>query len=491
MTTPVFQREGCRTGGVTQNGFGVTARTDSNGANLWIEVSVDPNFAIINGTSTSAPLNASNNYQNTTFITGLSAGRKYYYRCVADDGFGNKVTGTREGFTLGSVRTIPSEITQTKTVWMSCNPMLPGMLTNDGTKQIAIRMWNGIYGLHADLGFNLGDVYYSDIYSSNANSLPDYSEGAWRAPIPSDTVTATAGAYRTNFISCYDELRRIGMDNYMVKFQVDTPTCWMWDDHDSGWNDCNGFQNYEGDAARYAKYQRGTAVADECFMDLNKPYIEQENGRIFQHGVNPAPKYYYVDVPGTRFIVWDIRTYRSWNTDADIAGVKSMLGAEQLQWVKDRISDNPHRNLVIGTPMMLDGNHGWDEAPDETWRTYSWERDEILDHIREFGNPATTIVVSGDTHTGSVARYDDYGLTEGAIDEWLAGNLWPVSYHDYINGWGEGDSKLEGGAPRGGRLLTMRVNKPCVVTVDLNSDGTMTAGLYEPVTKTMVMKKTY
>lgn len=569
MTAPVFQREGCRAGGLTDSTVAVTSRTNSDGVNFWIELSKFEDFRYIEQSTTSVSLTSDNNYQNTTYAENLDPNTEYWYRCVADDGLGNETRGTKEGYTIGRFRTMPSSLEQAskpfKLVFMSCDISHPGVVGEPGSVIASsaykfMSMWQGIYSLRGDMGINMGDVYYSDSFSNQRNfdssilpnwvsgsnyeryervesvsspgsyyeandnltnsttdpasdsgnwtliteddGFPFYSEGAWRCWNYNDYPNADAGSYRTNFISCFSEHSRLGWVNYHALSFIDMPVCFMWDDHCSSWNDADGFHVYEPGGywetnygtyeaeGRYSKYQIGTEVADECFMDLNATHINKEDGRTYQHGVNPAAKYYYVDYPGTRLCVVDTRTYRDVQTSTDTIS-KTMLGTEQKQWLKDRIDDNPHRNLIIATPMMFDGNHGWDESPSETWKSYSWERDEIFDYIRTNGNPATTILVEGDTHTGAVARYDDFRETEGPLDAYLAGNLWPVSYHDYINGWGEGASKLSGDRPRGGRLLTMRVDKPCVVTIDLNTDGTMTAGLYEPVTNTMVMKKTY
>lgn len=466
MAAPTFQREGCRLGGVTATTIAAVARTDSNGTRLFMDVYADPERTRLVASSAAATLSAGNNYQATCYVTGLTANKKYWYRMRADDGT-NSVSGTVAGYTAGSFGTMPSSANSRRLAFMACNPMNPNFAVSYGLLMLWQRVAeNGIH--HA---FHLGDVFYSDISINNATA--DYASGAWRNP--ASDVDATVAAYRTNFITTYSELERGGRYNWLAHWSANTPVGYMWDDHDRGWDDMSGSGTWS--ASQITRAANAKQANHEAYMGLNKVHITADS-RTWTAGTTEE-SYYHVDYPGVRIVVLDCRTFRSLSSSTDNAS-KTMLGSVQKTWLKDKILNNPHPRLIIASPVMLDGYHGWNESLTDGWVGFSTERDEILDYIWANGDAAKTLIVSGDTHAGCVAKYRGPAQANTPIYEIAAGNLWSVSSHGFINGWRMGATGL------GGEPLVIRVNEPNICLVDISGDGTMRAQLYELVTGKVV-----
>lgn len=474
MATPTFQREGCRLGGLTATTIAAVARTDANGTRLFMDVYSNPERTVLVTSSPAATLNAGNNYQATAYVTGLTANKKYWYRMRADDGAGGTVSGTIAGYTSGSFTTAPTAGAKRRFGFMACNPINPTPGQYDAN--ISPKMWQRASDLKLDHGFNLGDIYYSDIGTNNATA--DYAIGAWRKPAAD--ADATVAAYRTNFITTYSEIERQGRYNWLAHFSANTPVGYMWDDHDRGWDDMSGSGTWS--AAQITRAANALQAGHEQFMDLNAIHITNDS-RTWTHGTT-TDDYYHVDYPGVRIIVLNCRSFRSLSSSTD-NGSKSMLGATQLAWAKAKILSNPQPALIIASPVMFDGNHGWNETTTDGWRGFNTERDDLLNYIWANGNPLKTLLVSGDTHAGCVAKYRGPAQANTPIYEIAAGNLWPISAHGFINGWRQGVTGL------GGEQLVMRVNSPNMCVVDLAADGSFRASLYELDTGKTVWAKDY
>lgn len=432
MAAPIFQREGARIGGVTGTTLAMVARTDSSGTRLFCDVYENPSYSGPVVSSAAATLSAANNYQATAYVTGLTAGKRYWWRARADDG-ANSTNGTVASYTAGSFKTVSTG--NHKMVVIGCQPCNPFFDSVANQMASVVGRWKA---LNPDYAINSGDIYYSDIHTNNATA--NYTSGAWRNP--ATDADRTSAAYRTNFITAFDHLGRNGKINGLAEFYANTPTGYMWDDHDRCKNDCSSRATAAGDLL--AAWNTGRDVGHECFMALNKTLIEQD-GRSWT-AKSTEESYFYWDIGSVRYIVIDGRTFRDLSSSVDSAS-KTMLGAVQKAWLKARILDNPKMFCCIVTPLMLDGNHGWSESTTDGYSSYSYERDEILDYIWDNGSPERTFFVGGDTHIGWVGRHHGASdAREVPIYEFCSGNgLWVPSPHGFVNG-------LKGGASGRGAI---------------------------------------
>ena len=148
------------------------------------------------------------------------------------------------------------------------------------------------------------------------------------------------------------------------------PVYAVWDDHDFGPNDSDG-----------------TAVGKEeslaTFKDFwaNPAYGEEGNPGV----------YYRFARKGVDFFMLDSRYHRSPDKATD-EGMKTMLGARQLQWLLGGLKASPAKVKIVsgGSEWQMNGHL-------DSWTSYARERAVILDFIR---NEKITgvILLSGDRH---------------------------------------------------------------------------------------------
>lgn len=287
------------------------------------------------------------------------------------------------------------------------------------------------YGLSLRVtGLNPNTRYY---YRLRVNDAPDRY-----LPLPFPTKTAPRGRaeFRVAFGSCcrlqYDSVQRIWdvatalepdlmfwlgdniyadtevpatiADVYRRQRQVErlqpyirtTPSLATWDDHDFAFNDSD----------------RTNPIRDEA-LTLFKSYWANPS-----YGLPSTPgvffKYAY---GGVDFFFLDGRYYRDPANAADTPS-KTMLGAEQKQWLKDELSASraPFKVLVSG------GGFSMAERGGDTWAVYTHERDELFDFIRD-NDIRGCFAISGDSHMGELncvprseqGGYDFYDLTSSPL----------------------------------------------------------------------------
>lgn len=160
---------------------------------------------------------------------------------------------------------------------------------------------------------------------------------------------------------------------------------WMdyhWDDHDFGPND-----SHAGSASKpAAQTVYRTHVPHWTLADDEGIYHTYVIGRV-------------------RFIVLDVRSFRSQNGATDNSS-KTMLGADQKQWLKDTLdeSDEPCVVVFCGSP--------WNGDDSITWGVFSTERDELIDYFDTNGHTSRLLMVHGDNH---FLAFDDGTNAPGGI----------------------------------------------------------------------------
>ena len=464
MATPTIQGDGCRLGGVQADTAAVVCRTDDQGVNLYLQLFSDAEFQNLLCESPSAGLDANNNYQATAYLSGLIPGQKYYWRVKVDDGLGNIAYGSVNAHNAGSFRTISNNPTPHKiginSGWCYANwRNSPGRLAAIFQNMCAAKLTHFMH---------VGDFYYPDLYATNMTN-GYYHPESWCKVYPESMTYATVAGFRTDFMNTMRLLTTFSNnDNWVAKFLSSLIFYPMWDDHDRAYNDISDIANLTGDNALRA--ERAKQAGHECFMGLNKPLIDKEDGRTWTHNVSDDC-YFYIDVPPVRYIMLDVRDFRDLKTATDTS-TKTMLGATQKTWFENRVKDNEQKFLVVISGVMFDGFHGWNENEDDGWSGYSYERDWLLNIIWQYGKSHRTCLVSGDTHIGSVAKYCGPGDSKPPIYEICGGNNWLTAHHQWVNGW-------KGGASgNGGIQQFCRVNIPNMTIVDV-STTTMRISLVE------------
>lgn len=444
MVAVALPREGARSGGVTTDGFAVCCRADQD---CTFTVKVYTDKARVNEasgySSTSASVTSATHWFGTVYVTGLQEGRRYWWAVNFDNAVDAATVGTEATFTAGSVKTLSSSVRAWKAAVLGCFPWHP--MKADPGAEMYMRAHDVLLSKDLDFCIHQDDVYYPDIQGDFPTVPTAYAAGEFFDP--ATHADASIAKFRTNFISTYSALDNPGallasagnggfrtstLRNTMAEFKCQVPHIYMWGDHDRAFDDCTDRANAIGDELQ--RWNDGRDSGHEMFMALNKAYVDQENAWT---AYSSEHHWFYVDVPPVRFIVMDTVTDGDDKLTADSTS-KSKLGASQKADIKNWIEFNTQKYLVVLSGNMIDGNHGWNGTTSNwyDWTGYTYERDEILDHIREKGNASRTVIICGDTHEGGV--YADTGLNGIADPIWcvLSGSVgWNPSLHLQINGF--------------------------------------------------------
>ncbi|MGH8619596.1 MAG: alkaline phosphatase D family protein [Burkholderiales bacterium] len=132
--------------------------------------------------------------------------------------------------------------------------------------------------------------------------------------------------------------------------------------------------------------------------------------------VDAAALYRQFAWAGTDFFMLDTRRFRSMQSLADDAN-KTMLGAAQKNWLKDRLktSGSPFKFVMTSVPF-----HG---GGDDTWGAYKTERDEITQFVRD-EKIRGVIFLTGDYH---LAR--DWSNPKTGLREYMAGPIGSFTHY--------------------------------------------------------------
>ena len=294
-------------------------------------------------------------------VKGLSANTKYYYRFAAMDeqsmiGETKTINNTNEGdIKLGVV---------------SCSNYEWGYFT--AYKHLADK--------ELDAVLHLGDYFYE--YAPG--KYGDTNIGRFNIP-PREILSLED--YRTRYA-----LYRTDEDLQAVHQKH--PFIAIWDDHEITNNAyISGAQNHQDDEGSYDDRK---AIATQAYYEW-LPIRENASKEIYR-------SFDFGD--RADLIMLDERLAGRTKQADSVAQVDenySMLGAKQLRWFKDKLSDKSSTWKIIGNQVIfspLDVSKLRPESPAnlDAWDGYAVERDHIVDHLVK--NKIDDVVfLTGDTHT--------------------------------------------------------------------------------------------
>lgn len=151
------------------------------------------------------------------------------------------------------------------------------------------------------------------------------------------------------------------------------PIVYVFDDHDFGGNNASG-----------------TSASRPAALTVYRqfvPHYPLDDGPA--SAINQA-----FSIGRARVIVTDTRSQRT-PPRGDMK-TRTMLGARQLQWLKDQLSSAVGAPLVIWVnpdPWIASPNGGSDD-----WGAYALEREDIANHIDRLGLTHRLVMLSGDAH---------------------------------------------------------------------------------------------
>ena len=164
----------------------------------------------------------------------------------------------------------------------------------------------------------------------------------------------------------------------------------IWDDHDFGTNDCQGGPRIDAPEWKVPVWN-----------------VFRNNWVNTGYGDGPARPgvwydYYIGDV---HFIMLDGRIYRDLRPAN--GGRPTMLGPEQLQWLKKRLAESDGTFTVLISPVPWVFGAKGDSK--DTWNGFKEERNEILDVIRDSKKDGV-LMMSADRHRSDLWKIEHEGV---------------------------------------------------------------------------------
>jgi alkaline phosphatase D len=173
--------------------------------------------------------------------------------------------------------------------------------------------------------------------------------------------------------------RRMLREEYR-EFIAQTAMYAIWDDHDIGENDCAGGPGLE-----------------KAWKLLNLNVFKQNwNNPFYSHDPQTPGVWHSFTMGDVEFFMLDGRFYRT-DTKDKTDTTKTMLGAEQKQWLLDSLKQSTAKFKVLCSGTM------WHDLADkggaDSWagRRFRSERDEIFDLINDEAINGV-VLLSGDRH---------------------------------------------------------------------------------------------
>ncbi|MEM9326372.1 MAG: alkaline phosphatase D family protein [Bacteroidota bacterium] len=322
------------------------------------EFSTDQDFENIiqSGTFTTGP---SRDYTVKVDVSNLAAGNNYFYRFKSLEAYS----------AIGRTKTAPAASDLINFAVVSCSNYEFGYFNAYG--HIARQE-------DLDAVIHLGDY----IYEYGTGSYGDSATGRFNLP-PYEIVSLED--YRTRY-----SLYRLDPDLQSV--HNNHPMIAIWDDHEIANNSYEtGAQNHQEDEGPYEERRSAAVQAYYEWLPIRE---NSEHYRKFDYGD-------LVDL-----IMLDerlegrSRPLDSLSDPALMDSSRSMLGQEQLVWLKEQLLESEAQWKVIGNQVIF-SYLNWGYEPNftinlDSWDGYPIEQREIADFIKEIDN---VIFITGDTHS--------------------------------------------------------------------------------------------
>lgn len=290
-------------------------------------------------------------------ITGLTANTQYYY--------GIEVDGEVDSMTKGRFKTFPTGNASFRVAFGSCSTNAGSVSGLTGTES-----FEAISNLSTKpaVFIHMGDIHYNDIYDTYGNGA---TESRW-----------------------HDAIESVHFDvaNRAATFR-NTPSIYMWDDHDFLANDMGGL-----DAADATLTARDTAIG---FFRRRVPITPASAT------ATDAPYYSFV-IGRVRFVVTDLRSNRILRTKTDNAA-KTMMGAAQKTWWKGEIDAALAAGQVVAWISTCPFHAPTPSLAVDWWAAYTTERQELADYLVTKNMADRIFLMSGDMHSLAYASGQNDG----------------------------------------------------------------------------------
>jgi alkaline phosphatase D len=413
----LFITHGIASGDVTNQSVIIWSRANRE-AQLHVEYDTDPNFSHPDSTKT-ALANQTTDYTAHAKLEGLSPDTLYYYRLwfssdTSSPQSKNASSVVSDNMT-GSFRTaINPSASSNKDIKFIFAGDLGGQMHCRQIDKGGYSIFSEMQELSPDFFIANGDMIYA------GDKCPFEGPDGWRniqgnfSGISDPDVNWTdISQVRDVYLKHWQYNRE---DPYLQRFLQNTSMYSQWDDHEvindfgASWQHWNSFNTDREGYPNIVKSGREAffnySPIDRNADDPNRIY------RSFNWG------------PDLDLLILDARSYRSPNSMADKPeNNKTMLGSEQLQWLKQKlltssatwkvISSDVPISVPTGSNASILGRDGWASGNETTTTTtnsfsktgFERELQGLLKYL-DYNNIKNIVFVTTDVHFPANIRYE-------------------------------------------------------------------------------------
>lgn len=412
----LFITHGIASGDVTNQSAIIWSRANRE-AQLHVEYDTDPNFSHPNSTK-NALANQTTDYTAHTKLQGLSPDTLYYYRLWFSSDTSSpqsKNASIVSDNMTGSFRTaINPSASSNKDIKFIFAADLGGQMYCRRIDKGGYSIFSKMQELSPDFFIANGDMIYAGY------RCPSDGPDGWRniqgnfSGISDPEVNWTdISQVRDVYLKHWQYNRE---DPNLQRFLQNTSMYSQWDDHEvindfgASWQYWNSFNTDREGYPNIVKAGREAffnySPIDRNTSDPNRIY------RSFNWG------------PDLDLLILDARSYRSPNSMADNPeNNKTMLGSEQLQWLKQKlltssatwkvISSDVPISVPTGSNASILGRDGWASGNETTITTtnsfsktgFERELQGLLKYL-DYNNIKNIVFVTTDVHFPANIRYD-------------------------------------------------------------------------------------
>lgn len=334
-----YNLEAIQAGDVTATSAVIWGRGDRP-SRLVVDFSTSPTFQTQVQTCIGSQVSAETDYTGTIDLQGLRSNTTYYYQVRFVDG-SVEPKFTRQNIT-GRFRTAPKshQARSVRFVWAADmagqgwgrNPDLKITAFDGEEIQGGYVIFDVMRKLKPDFALFSGDMIYADNPIPPTKPIPEIvGGGTWVNEPAKDFVAISLDEFRENW------KYNLG-DEKFTRFLAETPIYVQWDDHEVS---NNWYPNEILTAAPYNGFPASVLAerARQAFFEYN-PIRGEEIFRNYNYGKH------------LELFLLDERSFRGDN-DKNTEPSQEMLGADQLQWIKDRLKASQATWKVVATDDPL------------------------------------------------------------------------------------------------------------------------------------------
>ena len=410
----LFITHGVASGDVTEHSAVIWSRTNKQ-AQMHVEYDADLNFSQPKSAKT-ALANQTTDFTTHAKLEGLSPNTLYYYRVWFSSlsSSENKNRSVVSDAMIGSFRTPPDSLSVDDTD----NPIISFIFAADLGGQLYCRQIDKGYSIFSKMKELSPDFFIANgdmIYAGDKCPAdgPDGPSG-WQNIPGNFSGIVDADVNWTNIEQVIDVYSKHWQynraDYHLQSFLQNTSMYSQWDDHEVI-NDFGALWEYWNNFNKEREgYPNLVKVGREAFFNYSPIDRNAEDKNRIYRSFNWGP---YLDL-----LILDARSYRSPNSMTDtVENNKTLLGREQLQWLKQELLNSSATWKVISSDVPISvptganasilGRDAWANGNETNFSKTGFERE--LQGLLKFldDNDIKNIVfVTTDVHFPANIRYE-------------------------------------------------------------------------------------